>query len=73
MGRHTNGNLNDTESADFVLRGGGGPVYFFGNGLASGDVDQDGLTDIWVAGASTTVSLLLGKYIRESSVTIELK
>ena len=39
-------------------------VYFFGNGLASGDVDQDGLTDIWVAGASTTVSLLLGKYIQ---------
>ena len=58
------GIYDDTESADFVLRGGGGPVYFFGNGLASGDVDQDGLTDIWVAGASTTVSLLLGKYIQ---------
>ena len=58
------GIYDDTESVDFVLRGGGGPVYFFGNGLASGDVDQDGLTDIWVAGASTTVSLLLGKYIQ---------
>ena len=28
------------------------------------DVDQDGLTDIWVAGGGTTVSLLLGKYIQ---------
>ena len=58
------GVYDDTDSADFVLKGGGGPVHFFGYGLASGDVDHDGRTDIWVAGSGTTVSLLLGKYIQ---------
>lgn len=63
-GSSLTGVYDDTETADFVVRGAAGEHSFFGYGLASGDVDQDGLTDIWVAGSSTTVSLLLGSYMQ---------
>lgn len=50
------GSFDDEEGADFLIYGNG----FLGYGLASGDVDNDGLTDLWMATGGDQVYFLSG-------------